>query len=465
MSKLEKHELSKNDLERRDFILNHNMWKVVLRICIPLALYQLANQIFKVVDSRMAAHISSIAVSSVAYLSQINTMISAIGGGLAVGASLKISQSYGEGNFSMVKKRVSSLYAISLLLGIGVLIVFVPFSETFLRIMKTPKDIIMIGKNYFIIEICSISIRFFNNVYIAVERAKGNTKRILLLNLGLIIFKLGLTGYFVYGLGGNVTLIALATLMAEVGLFMFAIKCAFFEKSIFRFSLKSIAFNRKVTLPMLSLAYPVVGEKLAFSFGKVLVNSMSTIYGTFVVGALGISNNIAGLATSVFIGFQEGGAAIISQNRGAGKGSRALEVFKILLIVNLCMGFIGLIVTWSFIDAICALFTDGDIQFQQLIKHTYSYDMVSHIMLAINTSVMALLYGFGMTKIAMLINFARLFVFRVPVLLFLQTFTNLGSESVGIVMMVSHVGVGILSAIVGLLYVTKIKNNNTEVVS
>jgi len=62
-----------------------------------------------------------------------------------------------------------------------------------------------------------------------------------------------------------------------------------------------------------------------------------------------------------------------------------------------------------------------------------------------------------MTKITMLINFARLFVFRVPVLLFLQTFTNLGSESVGIVMMISHVGVGVLSAIIGWYYIIKIK--------
>ncbi len=44
----------------------------------------------------MAAHISANAVSTVAYLSQINMAISALGGGLAVGASIKISEAYGE---------------------------------------------------------------------------------------------------------------------------------------------------------------------------------------------------------------------------------------------------------------------------------------------------------------------------------------------------------------------------------
>lgn len=57
----------------------------------------------------MAAHISANAVSTVAYLSQINMAISALGGGLAVGASIKISEAYGEGNFELVKRRVSTL--------------------------------------------------------------------------------------------------------------------------------------------------------------------------------------------------------------------------------------------------------------------------------------------------------------------------------------------------------------------
>ena len=35
---------------------------------------------------------------SVAYLSQLNLMLSALGGGLAVGASIKVSEAYGAGD-------------------------------------------------------------------------------------------------------------------------------------------------------------------------------------------------------------------------------------------------------------------------------------------------------------------------------------------------------------------------------
>ena len=83
--------LSAKDQHFREFALHDNMWKVVLYVGTPLALYQSLNQLFKIFDSMMAAHISAGSVSAVAYLSQISLMLSALGGGLAIGSSLKIS--------------------------------------------------------------------------------------------------------------------------------------------------------------------------------------------------------------------------------------------------------------------------------------------------------------------------------------------------------------------------------------
>lgn len=103
--------LSAKDQHFREFALHDNMWKVILYVGTPLALYQSLNQLFKIFDSMMAAHISAGSVSAVAYLSQISLMLSALGGGLAIGSSLKISEAYGAGDFDLVKKRVSTLFA------------------------------------------------------------------------------------------------------------------------------------------------------------------------------------------------------------------------------------------------------------------------------------------------------------------------------------------------------------------
>ena len=64
---------------------------------------------------------------------------------------------------------------------------------------------------------------------------------------------------------------------------------------------------------------------------------MSTVYGSWTVGALGISNNIGGITTNPQNGFQEGGSSIISQNLGAGRPKRALLAFRWVLYIDLSL--------------------------------------------------------------------------------------------------------------------------------
>uniref|UniRef100_UPI00286EC4B6 MATE family efflux transporter n=1 Tax=Anaerosporobacter sp. TaxID=1872529 RepID=UPI00286EC4B6 len=379
--------LLSKDRQNRDYILNANMWSVIFRICFPLALYQSLAQIFKILDSQMAAHISSKAVSAVAYLSQINMAINAIGGGLAVGASLKISETYGAGDYKKVKRQVSTLYMICGTLGAIILLVFVPFAEQFLKLMKTPEELIAIGKPYFIIEIFSLVIMFFNNVYIAIERARGNSKRILNVNIVIIIVKLSLTAWFVYGLQGDVTTIAIATLLSQLVMFAIAIKNMGGKEGVFGFSLKAITMNREIAFPMIHLSFPVIIEKFSFAIGKVIVNSMSTGYGALTVGALGISNNIGGMTTNPQNGFQEGGAAIISQNLGAKKFDRAFDAFKKILICNLVIGTLGYVLTMTNLHIISGAFAKNDMVFQGMIEQIYRYEAMGLVALGIHASI------------------------------------------------------------------------------
>lgn len=454
-------QLSAKDEAFRSFALSGNMWRVIFHVCTPLALYQSLNQLFKMLDTMMASHIGAESVSAIAYLAQINMTLAAVGGGLAVGASLKISEAYGSGDYELVKARVSSLFALSVILSIATLIFILPFTKHFLQFAKTPEEMIVLGSHYFVAELIGMVIGFFNNVYIAVERARGNSKRILYLNLWTIAIKLTLTAFFVYVLQSGIIMIAVATIISQLIILAAAFINMREKNNAFGFSFESISFKGRVTLPMIGLSLPVIAEKIAFSLGKVVINSMSSIYGTLTVGALGISNIIGGMTTTPQNGFQDGGAAIISQNLGANNSQRALDAFKKLLIINIIIGAAGTILTMVFLDYISWFFSGDNSVFASMIKHIYFFEAMACIPLGINAAVMALLYGFGYTKLSLFINFSRVFIFRMPVLWGLQTFTNLGTESVGIVMMVSNVLTGLLAIGVAAVMVKKIYPKTT----
>lgn len=449
--------LSKKDEKFLDMSLNGNMMKVILYVGTPLALYQMLSQLFTILDTMMAAHISKESVSAVAYLSQINHILSAVGSGLAIGAGIQISRAFGEGNNLLVKKRVSSLYLLCLSVGVLMLVGILPFTGQFLKMAGTPESLISVGTSYFVVQMFTMVITFLNNVYIAVERAHGNSKLIFRLNILVILVKLSLTAYFVYVLNSGLVMIAVASLISQLLLLIVAVRNSIMGDGLFSFSLSAVSTEKEVMGPMIKNSIPVVVEKALFAFGKTIINSMCTLYGDVMVGAMGVSNNLGGITTMPQNGYKDGAAAVMSQNYGAKKYKRVLDAFWSLLIINVVLGLvISGFELWQ-LDFFAGLFDSGSAEFHEMIKLVYRYEALGAVPLGINSTVIALLYGLGKTDLTLFLNMARVFVFRIPVFWYLQNFTSFGQASVGIVMMVSNVSVAVLSIIVAAIIIIKYK--------
>ncbi len=455
-------QLSQKDREFLYESLNAPMWKVVLKVGTPLALYQTLQQLFAILDTMMASHISAESVSAVAYLSQLSAILSAIGGGLAVGAGILISRAYGEGKYELVKKRVSTLYATCLAAGLLIVACILPMTGTFLKFAGTPEDLIQTGTAYFNVQLFVIVVTFLNNVYIAVERARGNSQRILYLNLLTIGVKLGLTALFVYVMNGDLVMIAYASLASQVALLLFGIKNSVSKDNAFGFSTKAISLQGEVTKPMIVTSIPVMLEKMLFAFGKTIINAMAAGFGSLMVGALGVSNNLGGITTNPQNGFQDGTAAIISQNDGAGKPERVLQAFKACLVICVVMGAVISGTELIFLNQLSGLFASDNPEFQQMIMSVYRWEALGAVPLGINASIMGLLYGLGETKLTMIINISRVFVFRIPVFYFLVHFTTLGGLSCGVVMFVSNTLVALFSVVLAVFAIKNYKKRTSS---
>ena len=442
---------TKEDKAFREYALTAHPLRVLLMVCGPLAIYQALGQIFRILDTLMAAHVGSGAVSAVAVVSQITLMITAIGTGLSVGGCIKISEAYGQGDYRLVQKRTSTLYALVVVVSLVLMVVLVPFAGPFLRLLKTPEELITAGVGYFRIEILGLIASFFNSVYIAVERSRGHSRRIMALNMVVIIVKLSLSALFVYVLEGSVVMIAVATLLSQVVLLVYAAVRMMRDEGAFRFSFSLVSLRGNTLLPILNLSYPVTAEKMLFSGGKVMVNSMAGVYGPLTAGALGVSNNIGGLTTNWFAGMLDGASTVISQNRGAGKHRRAVSLFYWLLLIDIVIGVIGLAAVYAALPWLAELFARSKNEFDEafcaMIVDIHSWEMLGYITLGINSATNALMLGCGYAKLTMLLNLTRVFVFRIPVLWYLQNFTSMGAEAVGVTMMVSNIAVGAASVI------------------
>ena len=448
--------LSEKEAKLRMFILNDSMFKVILKIGLPIAFFQGLNNLLRVLDAFMATSIDGVAASMVTYFSQMNLIVSGLGLGLATGATLKISQMYGKGDYETVKKQISSIFAFAVLFCLALLMLMMPLTTPLLRFMNTPAEFVILGRNYFLIEFVGTMLMILNGIYIALERVQGNAKRILNMNLVAMVIRLSFTAFSVYILNEGVTFIAISTLLSQSFIFIVGLYHLIGKSEVFTISPKDVTFKKGILWPMVIISIPIMIERSAFHVGKTVVNTMITGFGSLVVGGLGISNLICGVSVAPQMGFQDAAISIKAQNLGAGEYKRVIEAFKAILIINTVQAIVFFLPSFIFARQITGLFAIGDPIFHDILYAVHRLDIWSILFLGAYSAVMALLFGLGYTKLTLLLNFCRIFLFRIPVLWYLQTFTRMGAEAAGLVMTFSNIAVSLLSMMVGISCIARL---------
>ena len=461
--------LDEKEALRREMILSGNMVKTIFLIALPLVFYNSLNQIFQLIDTLIAANMSAGVVSTVSFISQIETMLFAVGTGLSVGGSIIIARSYGEGDLEKVAGQISTLFFAGIAIGSFILALAIPFAYPFLRLLRMPQDLIAQGTVYFMLAITAIIFQFINMIYLATERSRGNTKIIMWCNMLVMAAKTILnTGVIVLMKKSLIPsdkamfLLPVATIIAQGLLTAIALFELCSKKNPFRVSIKKCIFKKTFIVPLANLSVPIFLEKFVFAFGKVVVNSMCADMGSTVVGALGVSNRLGGFSTTQASGFQDAESSLVSQNLGNKNLARAMGIFYRTLIINFTVATVFFVLMLVFKDSIIFLFARGDTEFASEIDVIYTYECWDSVLLSINASVMGLLYGFGKTRISLILNLVRLFVYRIPPLFLLMHFTNIGVSAAGIAMLISNGMVGITAAVVAVWLIRKIKKGEMK---
>ena len=462
---MEKNMIKEKDLKRRDRVLNGNLAYAIVSICAPIFLYNLFNSFYSVIDAVVVARIDPGSVSAVAALSQIQHLLSSLGAGVAAGGGILVARLFGAGDMDDARYYSNQIISLSSVIVALLLAICLPLALPIMRISGISDELIAIGTGYFIVQILTLAFMFYNSVFMAMQKAKGNTKIMFWLNILAMMIKLGLSILFIWGMEKkDIMWVAIATMIGQTVMFVILLSMMLERDNVFAIRFSEFKLSAKVCKRVISIAFPIFLGKFIFSFGKVSVNSMCKAYGPLVVGALGVSNNMNGLATTPINSFEEGTSTIISQNLGAGNQKRALKTFNYSFLMASGLGILGyILIRFLLQDSIIGLYNqnemaEGAAEFLALIKTIHRYDSLSILALAVNAAVLGVLYGYGRTKMTMVLNISRVFVFRIPILWYLQTFhKEIGAEAAGLSMGISNICIAIASLTCLLIFLFRLK--------
>lgn len=440
--------------QRRE-ILCGDYFKTILVICMPLAIYNLFNSFYGLIDQTVCSGINIASVNAVASLSQIKNLISSFGAGLAGGGAILVARHYGKGDLKEARKTSSVLLLLALVVSLIIMFICIPFAVQIMQLARVDNVAIEIGKNYFRLQLVELVFVSLNSVFIGLEKAKGNSKIIFVLNISVLLIKLALTCLFVYVFKvDNIAWVEVATIIGQLSLFIVGITTLFSKKNVLHVSISQFSLSWKYVKPILLLSIPIFLGKFVMSLGKVTVNAMCGMYYDvatqgLIVGALNVSNTLSGLVTSPMNAFEEGESTIVSQNLGNKNMKRTLKYFIRVFTLSTVMSLIGyVLVRFIFLDNLITMFSSDDNQseyFMQLIKEIFKYDSLSIISLGINASVLGMLYGYGQTFLSTILNGSRIGT-RILTLFLLHKYKpDLGPQTAGISMGISNIVIGVLS--------------------
>lgn len=417
-----------------------------IKFIYPLCLYSFLQQIYGLIDVVNGSQVGAHEMSYIVYMDQVMLLILAFANSIVIGISVLISKRTEEGKTNEIRQVIGNATLLLIIVSIAVLFFIVFFNNLFLKLILAPAEFYDLSNGYLIIRGVNNVFLFLNLAILAVEKAKGNTKRVFIINVMGIISKLIISLILVNNIVITLNIIGLITLMSTIVVFLLSLREYLKTSNPYKIKLKHLKPVRFALDELVKFSLPLFLSLCLFSIGKTLVNVQALKYGVEAVGYLGISNRLVGLMVGMSTGVQEGVSILLSRYREHDL-SKTNFILKASVGVNIMISITAVTIYLIFFKQLMMYFANGDPFIAKQIGIIFGLELLGGILLPLTNFMNGVLYGYEKTKLVFVISFVRIIIFR-NLVLFLLGLTQLGSAALGIAMFTSHVGTFLCSLLI-----------------
>lgn len=445
--------------KKHNKVLHGKILPILLVIALPLFFNYILDLVYALYDTFVLSSTGIGNAGSVVLFSQIQTLLSSIGVSIITGGSILISSYLGREDETKARMVITQLLYIITTFSLFCGTIFIGLGKPFLLLLNTPIDIIHDSYGYYVASIISLIIGLFNTLYSSILIARGDTKRVLINNCIVILTKVLLSTIVVFsGIFKNVnsTYLAISTIIAQFTMFIPAM--------IYLFSKKSDMYiikekpHKKMIKKILKLSAPIVLGAIAFNLTKVIINSIVVnSYGSFVLTFYGLEGLFFGIFMKFALSIKSSGATIIGQCMGNNNFKRAITTYKYTLLLGLISGVfsLGFYILTRDSFALIAMNNNQDMADKLILFMNIYY--LNAIVSPILDSVVSFLSSIRLTKPSFISDALRTTIFRLPLIIYLVYFTDIGFISLAIAFTVSNSLTLIIMLIVTAIIIKKEK--------
>ncbi len=389
-------------------------WKRILEFSIPMLLGNIAQQLYNTADTVIVGiYVGDNALSAVGSASPIMNLLLALFVGIATGAGIVISQSYGAKDREGLSRNIGNCISLTFIATLVVTLFAPLITRPMLELLGTPASLIDWCTDYLNIFFWGSVGFFFYNMLSGILRGMGDSVSALGFLLLAAALNVVLDLLFVGGFGMGVPGVALATVIAQaisaVACFMKLMRMG----DVFDLKKSYFKLEKQYAGRIITIGVPSGITQAIMACSMMVVQSLTNSMGEMVIAANVIIMRVDGFAMMPNFSFGQAMSVYTGQNVGAGKWKRVqMGVRQGTGIAQAVSTVITLVLLFAN-KYLFAIFTDTP-QLIELAGQMMRVMAVGYIAVSITQSLGGIMRGAGDTVSPMWISIFSTVILRVP---------------------------------------------------
>ena len=386
--------------------------KRIMEFSIPMLLGNLAQQLYNTADSVIVGKfVGDNALAAVGSASPILNLLLALFVGIATGAGIVVSQSFGARDREGLTRAIGNCIALSFLATIVIMIIGPLVTMPLLTLLGTPDSIIGWCAQYLNIYFLGILGFFFYNMLSGVLRGLGDSVSALGFLLVAAVLNVILDLVFVRNMG--VAGVALATVISQgISAVFCYIKLARMD-DIFDLNLKTMKLVPAMAGRILKIGVPSgITQAIMATAGMVVLN-LTNAMGETVIACNVIIMRVDGFAMMPNFTFGQAMSVYTGQNVGAGKFDRVHQGVKQGGAIAFTFSTVITIILLFFSHILFGFFTDTP-ELIDLATRMIRIMAAGYICISVTQVLGGVMRGAGDTVSPMWISIISTIIIRVP---------------------------------------------------
>ncbi len=399
--------------------------RLVVSLSLPTVMSQMITSIYNMADTFFVTRLGDSAVGGVSVVYALQSVIQAVGFGLAMGAGSLVSRRLGEKKDNDANKYASSAFFSALLFGFLITVLGFLNIDGMLYLLGSTKTILPFAKDYATVILIGAPLMCSSFVMNNVLRAEG---RAIFSMVGLTaggLFNIILDPIFIFNFNLGVMGAALATVLSQCASFIILITFYISGKSIVKISVKNVSRSIKDYGMIVKTGLPTVFRQGLGSCATTLLNVRARFYGDAAIAAVGIANKVYMLLRSFVLGVGHGFQPVAGYNYGAGKPERVKKSFWVATAFGTIVSVCAALLLLCFSNQVIELFSPETARVTQIGSRMLVYMGISLPFLGYSTYVNQLYQSLGFVKGATVLASCRQGIFFIPLIFVLPTVFNL----------------------------------------